>query len=62
MLNAFAMLVTFLAKPLAKDKDRGATAIEYGLLAALIAVMIIAGATAIGVALDALFFQVEGSL
>lgn len=61
MLNVFAILVTFLAKPLAKDRDRGATAIEYGLLAALIAVMIVAGATAIGVALDALFFQVEGS-
>lgn len=56
MLYAITMLANFLAKPLAKEnKDKGASAIEYGLLAALIAVMIVAGATAIGVALDNLF-------
>lgn len=37
-----------------KDEE-GVTAIEYGLLAALIAVMIIAGATIIGTNLDAIF-------
>lgn len=56
MLYAITMVANFLAKPLAKEnKDKGATAIEYGLLAALIAVMIVAGATAVGLALDALF-------
>ena len=35
--------------------EEGVTAIEYGLLAALIAVMIIAGATVIGQQLDLTF-------
>lgn len=38
----------------AKDES-GATAIEYGLMAALIAVAIIAGARALGTALNAQF-------
>lgn len=42
--------------------EHGATAIEYGLLASLIAVAIIAGATAVGDALAALFTQVAGEL
>ena len=37
-----------------RDED-GAAAIEYGLIAALIAVAIIAGATALGTSLDTLF-------
>jgi len=35
--------------------EQGATAIEYGLIAALIAVAIIAGATLLGDGLDSLF-------
>jgi pilus assembly protein Flp/PilA len=35
--------------------EEGVTAIEYGLIAALIAVAIIVGATATGVGLDTLF-------
>lgn len=42
--------------------DSGASAIEYGLLAALIAVAIIGGAGAVGGALDGLFTSVAGSL
>lgn len=42
--------------------EEGATAIEYGLLASLIAVAIVTGATAVGTALDALFTQVAGEL
>ena len=42
--------------------DSGASAIEYGLLAALIAVAIIGGAGAVGTALDGLFTTVAGSL
>jgi pilus assembly protein Flp/PilA len=38
----------------AKDES-GATAIEYGLIATLIGVAIIAGATALGTALNTLF-------
>lgn len=42
--------------------EEGVTAIEYGLLAALIAVMIIAGATLIGTNLDAIFQYIGGQL
>jgi pilus assembly protein Flp/PilA len=37
------------------ENEEGVTAIEYGLIAALIAVVIIAGATAVGLNLNALF-------
>jgi pilus assembly protein Flp/PilA len=39
--------------------SRGATAIEYGLIAALIAVAIIAGVTATGTSLSTLFTNVS---
>jgi pilus assembly protein Flp/PilA len=42
--------------------EEGVTAIEYGLLAALIAVMIIAGATVIGQQLDLTFGFIGGEL
>ena len=48
-----AHLFTFLAR-LRKD-DKGATAIEYGLIAALIAVAAIAAMTAIGGQLETVF-------
>jgi pilus assembly protein Flp/PilA len=43
-------------------EEEGATAIEYGLLAALVAVMIIGGATTIGESLKATFEEVAGKL
>ena len=42
-------------------QDDGATAVEYGLLAALIAVVIIVGVTALGVNLGAMFNTIAGS-
>jgi pilus assembly protein Flp/PilA len=45
----------------AKDES-GATAIEYGLIASLVAVAIIAGATALGSALNSLFLEVAGKV
>ena len=42
--------------------ERGATAIEYGLIAALIAVVIITGVTAVGTNLSATFTSISGSL
>ena len=48
---------------LGKLRDqKGATAIEYGLLAALIAVAIIIGATAVGTNLGGLFTKVGSKL
>ena len=42
--------------------ESGATAIEYGLIAALIAVVIITGVTAVGTSLSTTFTTVSGSL
>ena len=44
-----------------KDQS-GATAIEYGLIAGLIAVVIIAAVTKVGTALSAKFGQISGNL
>ena len=44
------------------DDENGANAIEYGLLAALIAVAIIAAAGALGTQLATLFNQIKGKL
>ncbi|HET9536289.1 MAG: Flp family type IVb pilin [Mesorhizobium sp.] len=44
-----------------KDES-GATAIEYGLIAALIALAIMVGARAVGTSLDALFNDVADEL
>lgn len=45
-----------------RSEDDGATAVEYGLMVALIAVVIIGGVTAIGVALNAMFNDVATEL
>jgi len=42
--------------------ESGATAIEYGLIAALIAVVIITGVTAVGTKLSTTFVNLSGSL
>ena len=42
--------------------ESGATAIEYGLIAALISVAIIVGATAVGGGVNGTFTSVAGSL
>ena len=42
--------------------ESGATAIEYGLIAALIAVVIITGVTAVGTNLSATFNTLSGKL
>lgn len=42
--------------------ERGATAIEYGLIAALISVVIIASITSIGTSLKAVFTNINASL
>jgi pilus assembly protein Flp/PilA len=42
--------------------EKGATAIEYGLIASLIAVAIIGGVTAVGTKLSATFTTISNSL
>lgn len=53
-------MLAFIRKLL--NKEDGATAIEYGLIAALIAVAIIAAAGNIGDSLDTMFTSVSGEL
>lgn len=52
---------TDILKKLAKDES-GATAIEYGLIAALVSVAAIGALTAMGNSLDAMFTAVSGAL
>jgi pilus assembly protein Flp/PilA len=44
------------------NDESGATAIEYGLIAALIAVVIITGITAVGTQLSTTFTNISGNL
>jgi pilus assembly protein Flp/PilA len=44
------------------EKDEGVTAIEYGLIAALIAVVIIAALTIVGTELNTTFTAISGAL
>ena len=46
----------------ARDDDRGATMVEYGLLVALIAVVVAVGAGLLGDGIDALFDEVTAQL
>ncbi len=47
---------------LMKNDDKGATAIEYGLIAALIAVAIITAVSSVGTSLNKTFNNVSGKL
>jgi pilus assembly protein Flp/PilA len=44
------------------ESERGVTAIEYGLIASLVALAIIVGITALGVNLNALFTYIAGKV
>jgi pilus assembly protein Flp/PilA len=57
-----SQLVKFQVKVAALRSDRGATAVEYGLMVALIAVVIIAAVTAIGTNLTTLFDKVAANV
>jgi pilus assembly protein Flp/PilA len=65
MTRAAAYLCTVLAlvqNRFQDRKDRGATAVEYGLLVGLIAVVIIAAVTLLGTELDRLFDLINAAL
>ncbi|SEL46086.1 pilus assembly protein Flp/PilA [Blastococcus sp. DSM 46786] len=64
MINAYATIASFVAvaqERLRRD-EKGATAVEYGLMVGLIAVAIIVAVTALGGGLSDLFSDVEGQL
>lgn len=55
-------LVKFQVKLAALRSDRGATAVEYGLMVALIAIVIIAAVSLLGTRLSTLFNSVSTSV
>ncbi len=62
MLNMYVFVTSHLAGLKTKRDERGATAVEYGLMVALIAVAIIITVTALGGRLDAMFARVRDAL
>lgn len=60
-MAAIAYIITTLRDKF-EDKERGATAVEYGLLVALIAAAIIFTVTALGGALDGIFAEVRDAI
>ena len=64
MLNTYATLVSLVAfaQDRLKKDEKGATAVEYGLMVGLIAVVIIAAVSLLGEQLEALFTDVSDSL
>jgi pilus assembly protein Flp/PilA len=61
MLNYFMTLASFLTQRLGRD-DRGATAVEYGLMVALIAAVIVTAVTLIGTNLTSVFNTVANAI
>ena len=65
MTRAYAHLLalaTVLGHRFEDRKERGATAVEYGLLVGLIAVVIIVAVTTLGTELNALFGKINAKL
>jgi pilus assembly protein Flp/PilA len=62
MLTFLSYVQTFLTRTRREENDRGATAVEYGLMVALIAIVIIAGVTLLGNNLLALFNEIAAQL
>jgi pilus assembly protein Flp/PilA len=65
MTRALVQVLAFLAlveDRFEKRNDRGATAVEYGLLVGLIAVVIIVAVTALGGKLNGLFQAISNAL
>jgi pilus assembly protein Flp/PilA len=61
MLSHFVYVTNFLADRLRRD-DRGATAVEYGLIVALIAAAIIAIVATLGTQIAAAFTSVSSQI
>ena len=64
MQKAYATLVSLVAfaQDRLKRDEKGATAVEYGLMVGLIAVVIIAAVTLLGTDLKALFEQITAKI
>jgi len=62
MLSLLVKFQVNAAAMLSDRRDRGATAVEYGLMVALIALVIILAVTALGTQLKTLFEKVTNGL
>jgi pilus assembly protein Flp/PilA len=60
MLRCYVCIVNFVTQPL--YRDRGATAVEYGLMVALIAAVIVVAVTALGGKLKSVFNGISTSV
>ncbi|MDA8439618.1 MAG: Flp family type IVb pilin [Propionibacterium sp.] len=61
-LTAFVSTMLSVLRPRVDSKDKGATMVEYGLLVALIAMVVIAALVILGPAIKDLFTNVANSL
>jgi pilus assembly protein Flp/PilA len=61
MLKLYVSLQNYLSQPLRRD-ERGATAVEYGLMVALIAAVIVGVVTTLGGNLSTMFSTVANAL
>lgn len=61
MLNFLITLQSLTSRRIERT-DKGATAVEYGLMVSLIAVVIIVAVTALGVNLAAIFTEVAAAI
>jgi pilus assembly protein Flp/PilA len=64
LMNMYVALQTGLLnlRENAADRDRGATAVEYGLMVALIAGVIVLAVTALGAKVQTIFTTVTGQI
>jgi len=62
MLRYFVYIQNALARQLQRVDDRGATAVEYGLMVALIAAVIVTAVTLIGTNLTSIFNKVANAI
>ena len=60
MLEKFIAFQLFMTAP--RKDDKGATAVEYGLMVALIAVVIIGAVTLLGGNLNTMFNNIAGAI
>ncbi len=60
--NTLVLRAMARAKAVSATSEKGATAVEYGLMVALIAVVIIVAVTAIGTRLNGVFEDVRDAL
>ena len=62
MLQFLFTLQSFVADRIDRDEDKGASMVEYGLLVALIAVIVAVAAAVLGEAISTLFDTTAGQL